>query len=213
MRPVVAIVPVKALDSAKSRLESSLDADRRIALVVAMLRGVLRALESSGAIGGRLVVSPDSVALAIAREAGSDVLRQRGDGLNEALEQARLAVGPGVAIVALSADLPLLDPDDVWSLMAAAARAPVVIAPDRAETGTNALALAADVRLPFAFGHHSFLRHLIAADAADLKVEIFRSRGTATDLDTPSDLEELQRAGWPPIGELITEPMRTEIAR
>jgi 2-phospho-L-lactate guanylyltransferase len=193
----LAIVPVKRLAEAKSRLGEQFDAGERAALVVDMLRSVLAALAASGAVAARLVVSPDPAVLAVAGAAGAGALLQTGDGLNEALAAAR-AVAPAEALLIVPADLPLLRPGEVAALLALAGRAPVVIAPDRDGRGTNALALAAGAPLPFQFGPDSFARHQAAAAALGLPVLVFRSPGTALDLDTPADLEELRRRGWSP---------------
>jgi 2-phospho-L-lactate guanylyltransferase len=206
MSGAVAIVPVKRLAAAKSRLDGALDPGERAALVVGMLRSVLGALAASGAVATRLVVSPDPVVLAVARAAGAATLPQAGDGLNEALEAARAATAPGAPLLIAPADLPLLRPEEVADLLALADRAAVTIAPDREERGTNALVLAAGAALPFRFGPESFARHRAAAAAAGLTARVYRSPGTALDLDTPADLDELRRRGWPPFGGLLPEP-------
>jgi 2-phospho-L-lactate guanylyltransferase len=195
---LVAIVPVKRLHAAKSRLAPALDPDERAALVVDMLRSVLAALAASGAVAERLVVSPDPAALAVARVAGAATLWQPDDGLNAALEQARASLPPRTALLALPADLPLLRADEVVALVTQARGVDVVVAPDSTGDGTNALALAPGVALPFAFGPGSFRRHLAAAGAAGMTVAVIRAPGLALDLDSPADLAELQRHGWAP---------------
>jgi 2-phospho-L-lactate guanylyltransferase len=205
-RPATAIVPVKRLAAAKSRLAGHLDADERAALVVGMLRSVLGALAAVGAVTDRLVVSPDPVALAVARAADATPLRQAGDGLNGALEAARAAAPAGATLLIVPADLPLLRPEEIVDLLALTERAPVVIAPDREGRGTNVLALAPAARLPFRFGPDSFRRHRAEAAAAGLATLVYRAPGTALDLDTPADLAELRRLGWPPFGGQWPEP-------
>ena len=200
---VVAAVPVQALAGAKSRLAAVLAPDERAALTLRLLGGVLDALAAPG-VAARLVVSPDPAVLAAARAAGqgdaSTVLQTAGqrdgldrlDSLNAALGQAReWADGRGAeALLVVLGDLPLLTRADVAGILARAGDAPemVVLAPDRHERGTNALLLRPPGAVPFAFGPGSLARHLEAAAARGLPARLYRSPGTALDVDTPDDL-------------------------
>jgi 2-phospho-L-lactate guanylyltransferase len=77
----------------------------------------------------------------------------------------------------------------------------VVLAPDRAGAGTNALLVRPPQALPFAFGPQSCARHVDLARERDLEVMFYRAPGTAFDVDRPEDLAELRVAGlWPPTG-------------
>ena len=70
------------------------------------------------------------------------------------------ALGAGAAAVVM-ADLPRLVSDDVAALIAGLDGADVVLAPDRYQLGTNALALALPASLATCFGHgDSYARHL-----------------------------------------------------
>lgn len=191
-----AIVPVKALADTKSRLAAVLSPGERAALTLGTLRTVLTALDAPG-IDARLVVSPDRAVLDAARASGAAVLLQRrtppdaADGLNGALEEARaaaLASGAGALLVVLG-DLPLLGRGDVQTMLELAdtSRA-VVLAPDRRESGTNALLVRPADALPFAFGPGSLARHEALAAARGLRIAHYRAPGAALDLDTPDDL-------------------------
>ncbi|NUQ37724.1 MAG: 2-phospho-L-lactate guanylyltransferase, partial [Caldilineales bacterium] len=74
-----------------------------------------------------------------------------------------------------------------------AARA-LVIAPDAAETGTNALLLRPPDLLRPRFGPDSFPRHLALAAAAGVEAVIYRSPTLAHDVDLPVDLAEMAAA-------------------
>ena len=189
----IAIVPVKALAEAKTRLAAVLTQPERAALTLRALRNVLAALDQPG-IAARLVVSPDETVLAEARALGARGLRQVGGGLNEGLEQARAwACADGAdAILIVLGDLPLLAQDDVAELLDLADRPGVaVFAPDRHGAGTNALLLYPADALPFAFGSGSLARHRAAATARGLLICQYDAAGTALDLDTPDDLAAL----------------------
>ncbi|MGW8565934.1 2-phospho-L-lactate guanylyltransferase [Isoptericola sp. NPDC055881] len=118
-------------------------------------------------------------------------------GLNAALDVGReTAVERGAArLLVAHADLPLLAPDDVEALLAAAADgATGVVATDRHLAGTNLLALPADVPFTFRFGEGSRAAHVEEAARAGLRPVVVRRTGTAVDLDTVDDWSELPRA-------------------
>ena len=156
----VALVPIKALTAAKSRLAAALDPAARAALTLRALGNVLAALDTPG-IAARVVVTPDAAVLRAAEAAGATGLRQEGEGLNEGLAQGRVwAVAAGAeALLIVLGDLPLLARADVDAILDLADRPGVaVFAPDRHGAGTNALLLRPPDALPFAFGVGSLAR-------------------------------------------------------
>jgi 2-phospho-L-lactate guanylyltransferase len=191
----VAIVPIKELANAKTRLAVTLDPAARAALVRRTLRHVLAALDDP-AIAARVVVSPDETILLDAAAVGACGLRQDAGGLNAGLALARdwaLAHGAEAILIVLG-DLPLLAAEDVTALLDLADRPDVaVFAPDRHGLGTNALLVAPPEALPFAFGEGSLARHRAAALGSGLHTRWYDSPGTALDLDTPADLIALDR--------------------
>jgi 2-phospho-L-lactate/phosphoenolpyruvate guanylyltransferase len=64
----------------------------------------------------------------------------------------------------------------------------VAIAPDRAERGTNGLALSPPDVIPFQFGVDSFSAHRGAAARTGVRTVIVERPGLEFDVDTPSDL-------------------------
>ena len=83
-----AVVPVKTLAAAKSRLLPHLGAEVARRLSVAMLEDVLAALLAVPALGRVAVVSPDAEVGELARRAGAEALVREDPGLNEAIESA-----------------------------------------------------------------------------------------------------------------------------
>ncbi len=205
---VVAIVPVKNLSAVKGRLASRLSPAERALFALESLDQVLAATTGSGAVTASLVVSPDAHVRNRALAAGAAVVNDNDvvagsagstieDPHNRALEFARdVAIrrwGPS-AVLVLAGDLPLVLPEDVVGLIALGeSDRSVVIAPDRRGTGTNAILLRPPDTLPFHFGADSYRLHREAAEARGLGVRIYRSVGTAHDVDIPRDLEELNR--------------------
>jgi 2-phospho-L-lactate guanylyltransferase len=187
---VVAVVPVRGLEGAKSRLGGVLDPEERRDLVSKLLQRVVEAAAAATGIAEVVVVSPDPAALELAGQAGARPLLQRGAGLNDALVEARadvLGTGPADLLV-LPADLPEVDPAGLAAMVRAVDRRPcVVLAPDRHGRGTNALLLAPAGIVDFAFGGDSRSAHARAARAVGAAYREVDA-GLSLDLDTPDDL-------------------------
>lgn len=193
---VSAVVPVKDLQGTKSRLAPILDPGARAGLTLYMMGRVVGALKEAG-VGDVCVVSPDRIVLNEAQSRGAVPLFQESRGLNPALEEGRsraLDAGASTLLV-LPADLPLLDAEDVRAVLDAALGQSVVISPDGARSGTNALLTRPPDALPFAFGPDSFEAHLGAARGRDLEVRVCERPHLAFDLDTAGDLARLKQTG------------------
>ena len=196
-RGVSAVVPVKDLWGAKSRLAPILDPGARAGLTLYMMGRVVRAIAETG-VEDVCVVSPDRMVLQEAKRRGATPLVQESRGLNPALEEGRRrALGLGASkLLVLPADLPLLDAADVLALLQETGEGPsAVISPDGMRSGTNALLMHPPDVLPFAFGADSFETHLGAARLRGLDVRICERPHLAFDLDTTGDLSRLREAG------------------
>lgn len=195
-----AVVPVKPLDQAKSRLAGALAPEERASLVQSLLERTLGILRQVPAITEILVVTADPGVAAWASRAGSRVLcEDREPDLNRELASAtRLAQAQlAEAVLIVHADLPRVTVADIEAMAASAAAAPIVVlAPDRHGRGTNALLCAPPGLIEYRFGPDSFARHCAEAQAAGASLEICTGPGLALDLDLPEDLE-LLRTGAP----------------
>ena len=188
---VVAIVPVGAIEGAKSRLGAVLDAEERRDLALRLAEATVRAAVATPGIDETLVVTPDDEVRDLALRAGARPLRQRSGGLNDGLRQAREeAVAAGArAIIVLPIDIPQITADLLEPVVALAdTPEPVVaIVPDRHGRGTNALLLSPPDVIEFCFGGDSKDAHLGAARAVGARVEVLDGPLTL-DIDTPEDL-------------------------
>jgi 2-phospho-L-lactate guanylyltransferase len=192
----VAILVVKCFSRAKQRLRVELSVTERRALVGAMFSDVLVALHRVAELENITVVSGDRVAQRIAREYGATVIEDDERGHNPAATQGiRTAVDAGIERALLvPGDCPLLDPDEIEALLA---HRPVersaLIVPDRHGTGTNALLLSPPDVLAPSFGPDSRRRHMTDAGVAGVPAEVVEVPCLALDIDTPDDLDALQR--------------------
>ena len=192
----LAILPIKSFSQAKQRLRQELsDADRR-ALVDSMFSDVLVALRRVPALEQIIVVSGDRVAQRIAQGYGATVVEGDERGHNWAAKQGiEAALEDGIERVLLvPGDCPLMDPKEIEELLGHTdAGRSALIVPDRHGTGTNALVLAPPDVLAPSFGPDSRRRHMADADAAVVPAEVVEVPCLALDVDTPDDLDALQK--------------------
>jgi 2-phospho-L-lactate/phosphoenolpyruvate guanylyltransferase len=195
---IVVIVPVGTLDGAKSRLGETLDAEERRDLVVRMIRRTVEAAVATPGVAETIVVTPDDEVRRLALAAGARPIRQRSQGLNRGLREARedAVAGGADAIAVVPIDLPMVSPGALAAVLAPlrAADPPlVVIVPDRHGRGTNALVLAPPDVIEFAFGGDSRAAHVSCAEEAGARL-VQLDGPLAIDLDTPEDLLLVEEA-------------------
>lgn len=193
---VWAIVPVKPIQRAKSRLSKILSRKERASLSRKLLKNTLEVLAQVPAVERTLVVSRDSEALALARDYDAKTVTERGSPpLNKALVRAGLvAQGYGVnAVLILPADLPFLTVEDVEELIDSSGSPPVVVlVPDRRGVGTNAILSSPPGLIEYDFGPESFSHHVKRAKEAGARVVIREIPSLGLDLDDPEDFEVYQ---------------------
>jgi 2-phospho-L-lactate guanylyltransferase len=189
-----AIVPIRGLETAKTRLGEDLDPEERVELVTRLLRKTLVATRDARRVAGTIVVTMDPDAAGIAKELRAIGLVERAPGLNEAIVAARsVAVArDATAILVLPADMPSVSAaavDDVLDQAVVVARSPglVVLVPDRHGLGTNALLVSPPDAIDPAFGEASRAAHAAGAAAVGAWYEEVDGP-LSLDLDTPADL-------------------------
>lgn len=193
-----AIVPIRGLETAKTRLGADLDPEERLALVTELLRRTLEATRDARSITGTIVVTKDGAAAELAQRHRAVGLVERAPGLNEAIAAARSVAEArdATAVLVLPADLPAVSAAAIDGLLAAADRGMpadpaasglVAMVADRHGSGTNALLLAPPRAIEPAFGLGSRDAHERAARDAGARFEELESP-LAFDVDTAADL-------------------------
>jgi 2-phospho-L-lactate guanylyltransferase len=192
----IGILPVKRLDKAHSRLSGVLRPDQRKQLAEATFLDALGKVRQCRTLDETIVVTADPAVERQARWLGHEVVLQGEDSGHSgaAAAGAHAAIQRGADRVAmLPTDCPLMDPAELDDRLGRTPRA-VLIVPDRAGTGTNALVLSpADVFEP-AFGPDSCARHVSLARAAGIGFALEKLESMALDLDTPEDMAALRDA-------------------
>ncbi len=191
-----AIVPVKPLKNAKSRLSAVLSPEERFELAQAMFRHVLSVLATAPDVSGVLVISRDTKALAIAREMGAKTIQESAiSDLNPALMRATMILKSwrADAVLVLPADLPFVQADDIQALIGLGKEQSIVIATDHNGDGTNALLARPPGLIQFDYGPGSYQRHINSAKRAGIEVLTYHSDSLASDIDVPADLDLYRR--------------------
>jgi 2-phospho-L-lactate/phosphoenolpyruvate guanylyltransferase len=184
---VLAIVPVKGLEGAKTRLAPALPASGRAELVLRMLDAVLAACRAASAVDAVLVVSPDP-----AMGRGADVLVDAGDGHGPAIAAALADPRAAGGALVVMADCPLATPASLDALAAAADPVALVAAEDG---GLTAIALADPTVMRPVFGVPGSAALTVArARAAGLVPAVLVDPALAFDVDRPADLARLPQA-------------------
>ncbi|MFE5477800.1 2-phospho-L-lactate guanylyltransferase [Nocardia sp. NPDC055165] len=207
MHTVHAVMAVKHIGRAKSRLANVLSTEQRAQLVLAMFTDTAVAATAVPELSSLTVVTPDPLVAARARELGAHVLDEPpagADPLNTALAAGAAHVrdrhGP-TALLALQADLPALRPSELADVLTVAVSARSVVI-DHTGTGTAAL-LIRDATAPLSprFGADSARAH-----RDDGAVPLLGHwPGLRCDVDTPEDLDLVRTLG---VGEFTTSTLR-----
>ncbi len=194
-----AVVPVKDTAAAKQRLASEVPAGLRQRLALAMLEDVLAALAGARGLAGRLVVTTDPGAIALATRYGAECTAEgAGEGHTGAVMAAarRLRAERRAGMLTLPGDIPLVTAAEIGQLIAAHRPAPsFTIAPSHDERGSNAILLSPPDAVPLRFGNDSFFPHLAAAEACGIAPTVLHLPKIALDIDNPADLAHLAGLG------------------
>lgn len=192
MRGVIVAVPVKDLVNAKRRLMGVLTPEQRMALALAMLRDVLRALVEAR-LDAVWVVTRDDEVRETARQLGVDVLLEpanEGHTAAVALAQAHAAAARVPVFLTVPGDVPCVTASEIRALAAAVegeTRAAAFVA-SASGAGTNGVALTPPDVMPLRFGEPSFQDHLATARGRRLVPRVLSLPGLGLDIDDPADV-------------------------
>jgi 2-phospho-L-lactate guanylyltransferase len=190
VRNWTAVIPVKRLDAAKTRLRGAVPADRHPELALAMVRDTAAAVLAAYTVAELLVVTDDPEVGAVVRELGARVVPDPGGGLNAAMRfGADEAAGLSAHRAVLAGDLPALRPEQLDEALALVSGRGFV--PDAAGIGTVLLAASAGWALDPRFGGPSAAAHA-QSGACVLHGDW---PGLRQDVDTAADLDAVLTLG------------------
>lgn len=190
---VAALVPLKRLDYAKTRLASVLDPPTRVRVMRALLDHTLEQVRAAPSVASVTLVSSAVEAPELARAHGVGWFDDRGLPWNDALAAAIAEAVTADAVAIVSADVPLLRTEDVEAFAGALREHGAVIA-RATDAGTNGVAMHPAGAMRTTFGSPgSAALHAELARAAGLEPVTVDREGLAHDLDTAQDLDEVLR--------------------
>ena len=190
-----ALIPVKSLTTAKSRLQNYLSLDQRKKLVFYMLNHVITVLHSQKRIEKIYVVSSDRSVLTFAEQKGIIPMRERQVGLNPALTAAAAKISEKKidGLLTIFADLPIVTKNDIQQLIELSNIYDVVLSPSKEGTGTNAILVKMPLSLPYLFGENSFQKYKYISNKNYVSAGIYISQTMGFDIDTIEDFKELKK--------------------
>jgi len=192
-----ALLPLKDLVEAKSRLAGLLRPAERRALAQAMAEDVLSSLRQSDEVSRVVMVSDDPGARALCAVYGAECWSETSlgcRGLNPVIDAAasRMRAEADDTLLVLHADLPLLSAADIDAvILRQSQHGGLVIGPDRRGIGTNLLAFSGQALPEFRFGADSCSRHRAGASETGIAVSLIQRVGIECDIDEPQDLKYL----------------------
>jgi 2-phospho-L-lactate guanylyltransferase len=191
------LVPVKNLENAKERLSSVLSPVERRALAEAMLQDVMDALAAVNHHTRVGVVTSDPLATSLAQHYKFALIPDPANlGETDAIAHATercIANGEDSTLV-IPGDIPLVQPQDIEQVLAAAPAEGSVLVPGWDGRGSNAVFRRPADLFPLRFGNDSFLPHLRAAQATGKPCVVLQLPRIGLDVDNPADLAQLLAA-------------------
>lgn len=182
----VGVIPLRFGAPRKKRMAALLSPPEREVLANQLFAHVCGRVTAHPQVVRTIVLSPAQPPDTL------DWRKDSGRGLNAELESLRAEM-PADDLLVIHADLPLLTDEDLTAMISAAQDSGIAVAPDHTGTGTNAVAVKAGRRFPFAFGNGSLAAHLAACGG---NARLVRRQGLALDIDFPRDLDLAERKGF-----------------
>ena len=189
-----ALVPLKDLVDAKTRLSGVLRPAERRALAQAMVEDVLTVLTGHRQINRVTLVSDDPGAGLLACKYGIDTVDEKSlgcRGLNPVINQScdRLIGDEDQPMLVLHGDIPLLSAADIDAVLRTQAESRgLVIGCDLQAQGSNLLAFDKGSRPQFSFGPGSCGLHSDRSREAGIPVTVINRLGIGLDIDDAADL-------------------------
>lgn len=188
------LVPVKNLKSAKQRLAAILDQPARTELAQAMLHDVLESIANCQSRPEVAVVTNDAFASELADHFGFEMICDEvNSSETAAIEMATAVCGARGAesTLVIPGDIPLIQPQELDQIFAAAPEQGSVLVPAADRRGTNAAFRKPASLFPLRFGNDSFKPHLNAARKTGYPCVVLSLPGIGLDVDNPADLRQL----------------------
>jgi len=187
----ICLVPIKNLETVKSRLSSNFSIDRRRKIFMHMVSKTIRTVNKS-TIEECWILSSDTEITKFANDNGITRFPDCPNGLNSTLKYyANKVFDLGANAMYLAPDLPLIDNDSLSKLIETFDQNGTILVPDLAKTGINAIIWEHKKLLGPFLGINSYNIHIQQAKLQNIKVTIFENEQLQYDLDTVEHFNNL----------------------
>lgn len=188
----VCLIPIKKLETAKSRLSSHFSNNSRREIFMYMLRRTIETVNESTFKECWLLSSDPEIEI-FAKETGNRVFPDCAEGLNSTLKHyiSKVFVS-GYNAMYLAPDLPLIDQNSLLQMLEVFDKnSQIVIVPDLDKKGINSIIWRKNNFLGPYLGFNSYQRHIQQAKNLNKSITIFETPQLQTDLDTIDQFNNL----------------------
>lgn len=184
------LIPVKSLNSSKSRLSSCLSPTERRDFTLAMLKDIINSGFKSGRIIEIIVISYDTTVLRIAKQFGAEILKEKTQsGLNNAIKSGiELCLRKKAeSVIIHPVDIPLATSEDLIRIINLKESRGIIIIPSKGFDGTTIMMLSPPNIIPTKYGKNSLIKHIREALKKGIYPQILNLPNLSLDVDNPQD--------------------------
>lgn len=192
---IAAVIPMKSLHSAKSRLSNILTAQQRKNLAMYLLDATIKELKKSNFISEIIIVSNDKAVKNYSCLNNLKFMRDSDEGVNKAVILAdNYCIDNGLnANIVIPPDLPFISAKEIDEICTISNKYHkcIIICPSKRFDGTNILFRKPPDVIKTHYDDNSYMNHLKEADKFKIPIETLDIVKLRFDLDTKEDLLEL----------------------
>lgn len=194
-RKIAAIIPMKNLHFAKSRLSTILTLQQRKNLAFFLLNTTIKTLKESRLITEIIVVSSDKTIEKFSFENSLKFIKDSDDGINNAVILAdRYCINNDIdANIVIPHDLPFISANEIDQICNISEKYHkcIIICPSKRFDGTNILFRKPPNVIRTFYDDNSYINHLKEAQKLHIPIESLDLDNLMFDIDTKEDLIEL----------------------
>lgn len=195
MKKIAAVIPMKNLHLAKSRLSTILTLQQRKNLAFFLLNATIKTLKESQLIYEIIVVSSDKTIEKFSIENSLKIIKDSADnGVNNAVILAdRYCIDNDIdANIVIPHDLPFISAKEIDQICTISEKYPkcIIICPSKRFDGTNILFRKPPNVIKTFYDNNSYINHLKEAQKFNIPIESLDLDSLMFDIDTKEDLIE-----------------------
>lgn len=195
MKKIAAVIPMKNLHFAKSRLSTILTLQQRKNLAFFLLNTTIKTLKESRLINEIIIVSSDKTIEKFSFENSLKFIKDSDSGVNNAVILAdHYCINNDIdANIVIPHDLPFISAKEIDQICNMSKKYPkcIIICPSKRFDGTNILFRKPPNVIKTFYDDNSYMNHLKEAQRLNIPIESLELDNLMFDIDTKEDLLEL----------------------